>query len=466
MTVSAIVHETGFKHDPVDKQVRGENTLVLTHIYTATGALTLGALFGLLQGFSRANFIVIPAWFDYYRILTAHGVLMALVFTTYFITGFSTFAVYRAIPRVRSLALAWWAYGLMTVGTVMAAATILAGNATVLYTFYAPLKAAPEFYIGATLLVAGTWLVAAEIIENVIYFRKHNPGARLPLVVHGAACTFIMWVIATMGVTAEMLILIPWSMGITSGVNVELTRLLFWYFGHPLVYFWIMGAYMLWYNVIPTTYGGKVFSDSLVRLSFIMLLLLSTPVGLHHQFLEPGVSATWKYLHTVLTYGVVIPSFMTAFAVFASFELAAQAKGKKGFIATVGSLPWNNPTFTGAAFGMLLFILGGFGGIVNASYSMDILVHNTMWIVGHFHVTVGGPVALTFIGAAYWLVPALTGRKLWGKQLAVAQTWMWFVGMLLMSLSMHWAGLLGSPGARPTSPTSARRAPRRGTAKW
>ena len=54
---------------------------------------------------------------------------------------------------------------------------------------------------------------------------------------------------------------------------------------------------------------------------------------------------------------------------------------------------------------MLLFIFGGFGGIVNASYSMDILVHNTMWIVGHFHVTVGGPVALTFIGAAYWLVP-------------------------------------------------------------
>ena len=165
-----------------------------------------------------------------------------------------------------------------------------------LYTFYAPLKAAPEFYIGATLLVAGTWWSPPSHRERHLVQEAQPGRTRLPLVVHGAACTFIMWVIATLGVTAEMLILIPWSMGITSGVNVELTRMLFWYFGHPLVYFWIMGAYMMWYNVIPTTYGGKVFSDSLVRLSFIMLLLLSTPVGLHHQFLEPGVSATLEIL--------------------------------------------------------------------------------------------------------------------------------------------------------------------------
>lgn len=94
---------------------------------------------------------------------------------------------------------------------------------------------------------------------------------------------------------------------------------------------------------------------------------------------------------------------------------------------------------------MILFLFGGFGGLVNASYSMDVLVHNTIWIVGHFHVTVGGPVALTFVGAAYRLVPALTGRKLWLPKLAVAQTWLWFIGMLIMSTSMHWAGLLGAP---------------------
>jgi cytochrome c oxidase subunit 1 len=426
-------------------QVARENRLVLAHIYTATGALALGAIFGLLQAFSRANWFVNPPWFDYYRMLTVHGVLMALVFTTFFITGLGTFFVYRAVPRERSVTLAWIAFFVMLAGTLMAALMILAGEATVLYTFYAPLKAHPAFYIGATLLVVGTWIVLAEILENVAWYRRTHAGRRLPLPVHGVACTFVMWFIATLGVAGEMLLLIPWSMGLTSGINVELTRLLFWYFGHPLVYFWIMGAYLLWYNVVPVTYGGRVFSDALTRVAFLILLVLSTPVGIHHQFLEPGVSAVWKWLHTFTTYGVVIPSFMTAFAIFASFELAGRRQGRSGFVAIVRGLPWDNPTFTGAALGMILFMGGGLGGIVNASYSLDVLVHNTMWIVGHFHITVGGPVALTFLGAAYWLVPALTGRKLWAPKLALLQTYTWFAGMVLMSVALHWSGILGSP---------------------
>ncbi len=427
------------------RSVENENILVLAHVYTATAALVVGALFGLLQGFSRANFIVIPTWFDYYRVLTAHGVLMALVFTTFFITGLLTFATYRSIPRLRSVSLGWTGWIVMLAGTLMAAVTILSGNATVLYTFYAPLKAHPAFYFGALLLVLGTWIVAADVIANVVWFKRSNPADRIPLPAFVSVTTLIMWFVATLGVAAEILLLIPWSLGWTAGIDVELTRVLFWYFGHPLVYFWIMGAYVIWYLVVPTTYHGKVFSDALTRLVFLFLLLISTPVGLHHEFLEPSINSLWKYLHTWTTYGVVIPSFMTAFAIFASFEMAARRAGRRGFIETVRWLPWTNPTFSGVALGMLLFILGGFGGIVNASYSMDILVHNTMWIVGHFHVTVGGPAALSYIGAAYALVPALTGRKLFAPKLALAQTWMWFVGMLAMSIAMHIAGLLGSP---------------------
>ena len=89
--------------------------LVLAHIYTATLVLGIGALFGMLQGFSRANLIVMPPWFDYYRMLTAHGVLMALVFTTFFITGLFTYAVYRSIPRVRSPRLGWIGFCVMLV---------------------------------------------------------------------------------------------------------------------------------------------------------------------------------------------------------------------------------------------------------------------------------------------------------------------------------------------------------------
>src|SRR5450755_1049398 len=152
--------------------VERENRLVLAHIYTATAALTLGGIFGLLQAMSRAHWTHAPAWFDYYRMLTAHGVLMAIVFTTFFICGFSMFAVYRAIPRERSLTLGWAAYAVMLAGTAAAFWAIVSGNATVLYTFYAPLKAHPAFYIGTTVLVIGTWLVLADILENTFWWVK------------------------------------------------------------------------------------------------------------------------------------------------------------------------------------------------------------------------------------------------------------------------------------------------------
>src|SRR5579864_4411087 len=117
-------------------QVKSENRLILSHIYVATGALCVGAIFGLLQAMSRARWVSAPLWFDYYRMLTAHGVLMALVFTTFFICGLASFFTYRAIPRERPLVLGWTAFAVMLAGTLAAAYEISAGNATVLYTFY------------------------------------------------------------------------------------------------------------------------------------------------------------------------------------------------------------------------------------------------------------------------------------------------------------------------------------------
>src|ERR1700751_4788934 len=133
-----------------EKQTQAENRVVIAHVYTATAEICLGAIAGVLQGFSRASTITLPSVFDYYRILTLHGVLMALVFTTFFITGLATFVAYRNVPHERKLAMGWIGWVTMLAGTVMAAFEILAGNASVLYTFYAPLKASPFFYLGAT----------------------------------------------------------------------------------------------------------------------------------------------------------------------------------------------------------------------------------------------------------------------------------------------------------------------------
>ena len=97
--------------------------------------------------------------------------------------------------------------------------------------------------------------------------------------------------LASLGIAAEMLfLLIPWSLGWVKGTDPLLGRTLFWFTGHPIVYFWLLPAYVSWYGMLPKQAGGKLFSDPLARLAFWLFLVLSIPVGLHHQFTDPQLA--------------------------------------------------------------------------------------------------------------------------------------------------------------------------------
>ncbi|HYO45968.1 MAG TPA: cbb3-type cytochrome c oxidase subunit I, partial [Gemmatimonadota bacterium] len=301
-------------------------------------------------------------------------------------------------------------------------------------------------YIGATLLVVGSWGWGLVMLLSYRGWRREHPEAPVPLAMHGILATVIVWYLATVGVAAEMLLLlIPWSLGLVDTVDPVLARTLFWWFGHPLVYFWLLPAYVLWYTVLPSQAGGKLFSDGLGRVVFVLFILLSTPVGLHHQFLDPGIAAGWKLAHTFATYAILFPSFVTAFTIVASLEVAGRMRGGTGLFGWIRRLPWGEPFFAAVALAILTFVIGGFGGMVNAAYGMNAMIHNTAWVQGHFHLTVGTAVTLTFMGAAYWLWPRLTGKPLRLVPLAQVQPYLWFVGMLVFSTVNHITGLMGMP---------------------
>lgn len=422
--------------------------LALANLWVGIGAFAVAAGMALMQALSRAD-LDLP-WRSakmYYLSVTAHGVLMVLVFTTFFIMGLGYVIVERALGRsIVARKFAWVSFWVALGGTLAVAWAIFWGKATVLYTFYPPLKAHPAFYIGAALLVIGSWGWSWVVIETYRRWKKENPDARTPLALHGMLATIIVWLLATVGVAVEVVVLlIPWSLGITEKVDPVLARILFWWFGHPVVYFWLLPAYVIWYSVAPRVAGGKVFSDPLARLVFVLFIILSTPVGFHHQFLDPGVKAGWKLLHTFNTQWILFPSFLTAFTVIASFEVAGRLKGARGWFDWLEELPWGNPAFSSVALAMLIFAIGGFGGAINASFAMNTMVHNTAWVQGHFHLTVGTATALTFMGAAYWLMPKLLGRELELTLLARVQPYLWFGGMLLFSISNHLTGLAGMP---------------------
>src|SRR5258708_28645383 len=110
-----------------------------------------------------------------------------------------------------------------------------------------------------------------------------------------------------------------------------------------------------------------------------------------------------------------------------------------------GDLVSGDQTCAVQVLNILAYNCRGVGGIVLGSWQLDNIVHNTTWIPGHFHITVGTATAMTFMGVAFWMIPHLTGRQLLSRRLALASVWLWFVGMSLFSLGMHWSGLLGVP---------------------
>ena len=430
----------------VDKR---DGKLALAHIYVAFIALFIGGLCGLLQVLVRSGQFTLPWGITYYQILTVHGVLLGLILTTYFIFGFQIAAVSRTAGTLtdKQRLIGWIGFWTMTAGTVAASVMVLLNEASVLYTFYAPLQAHWIFYVGMALVVVGSWIGGIAQILKYVEWRKANPGQHSPLITF-MVVNLAMWIICSLGVAVEVVFqLIPWSLGWVDKVDVLLSRTLFWYFGHPLVYFWLLPAYMVWYVVIPKIIGGKIFSDALARLSFMLFLIFSIPVGFHHQLTEPGIDSFWKYLQVVLTMMVVIPSLLTAFSLFASFEIRGRELGAKGVFGWFKKLPWKDARFVVPFIGMAAFIPAGAGGIINASHQMNQVIHNTIWVTGHFHLTLATTVVLTFFGAAYWLIPHLTGRILTKQmnRLAIIQAIVWAIGMSIMSGAMHIVGLYGAP---------------------
>jgi cytochrome c oxidase subunit 1 len=316
----------------------------------------------------------------------------------------------------------------------------------VLYTFYPPVQAHALFYIGAALLVVGSWFWAVIMILMHGQWKKAHPGEPVPLPMFATTANAILWLWTSAGVASEVVFqLIPWSLGLKDTIDPGLARTLFAWTLHPIVYFWLIPAYIALYGFVPKAAGGKLFSDELGRVAFVMLLVLSLPIGFHHLYMDPEQSAGFKLSHGTLTFLVAVPTLMTAFTISASLEFAGRSRGSTGLFGWIGALPWRNSMVLAGILAAAMLVLGGFGGLVNASYAMNAMVHNTAWVAGHFHLIFGGTTIILYMATAYYLWPRLTGQPLCSSTLPLVQLWSWFWGFVILTTAWHILGLLGQP---------------------
>jgi cytochrome c oxidase subunit 1 len=422
--------------------------LVLAHFWVAFAAFFVALVLGEWQMYIRSP---LRDWIGnpelYYRSVTAHGSAMGYVFPTLVAMGFGYAIVELSLKQpLIGKKWAWFGFFLLLVGVVTAMAPVSAGLSSVLYTFYPPLIGHPAYYIGVVLVVVGSWIWVALMSINLRAWKKANPGVAVPLPMFANLAGAYLWAWTSLGAAIEILFLIlPVALGFKSTIDAGLARVFFSWTLHAIVYFWLMPSYIAFYTLVPRAIGGRLYSDTMARITFVLFLVFSMPIGVHHLFQDPQVGSGIKFLHAVFTGMVSVPTLLTVFTITASVEIAGRLRGGQGAFGWIRALPWHNPMMLAVAFSFILLGFGGAGGIINMSYQLDFAVHNTQWITGHFHLIFGGAIVIMYFALAYDLWPHLTGRHLENGGMVRAQLWLWFLGMIILTFPWHVVGVMGMP---------------------
>jgi cytochrome c oxidase subunit I len=422
--------------------------LVLAHFWSAFAVFFCALLLGEWQMVIRSP---LHAWINipeyYYRSVTGHGTVMAYVFPMLVAMGFGYAITELSLKQALiGRKWAWLSFGLTIVGALTAATAVASGAASVLYTFYPPLIGSPFYYIGIVLVVVGSWIWVVLMAVNLRAWRRVNAGQPIPLAMYANLAGAFLWAWTAVGAALEILFqILPVALGFRDTIDAGLARVLFSWTLHAIVYFWLMPTYIAFYVIVPRAIGGRLYSDVMARLSFALFLVFAMPIGVHHLFADPEVGSGFKFVHSVFTAMVVIPTLLTVFTICASVEIAARLRGGKGIFGWLRALPWKNPAMLGLAMSFVLLGFGGAGGLINMSYQLDSTIHNTQWVTGHFHLIFAGAVVIMYFIIAYDLWPHLTGRALGQSAWIRTQLWLWFLGTLIMTIPWHLAGLLGMP---------------------
>jgi len=202
----------------------------------------------------------------------------------------------------------------------------------------------------------------------------------------------------------------------------------------------------IWYAIIAMLFGAKPLSEKVSRAAFLLYILFLQLASAHHLLVEPGLSSEWKVFNTSYAmYLAVLGSMIHGLTVPGSMEAAQRARGfDKGIFQWLRRAPWGNPAFSGMFLSLVMFgFLGGISGVVMGTAQINIIMHNTLYVPGHFHGTVVAGTTLAFMAMTYLLIPIVFQREVAFPKLARWQPYVFGLGVAGISLFMMGAGTLG-----------------------
>jgi len=433
---------TGLKvHLPAER-------LIKANAVVAVVFLAIGGLFGLSVALTRWQAVhLLPAdWF--YLALTAHGLDVLLVWIIFFEMAVLYFASAILLnSRLAAPKVAWTAFWMMLVGALVVNVAVLQGGSSVMFTSYVPMQAAPHFYLGLIVFAVGALLGCAVFFGTLVIAKEEKTyEGSVPLVTFGAITAAI---IAVFTIASGAIILIPtflWSIGIVSHIDSLMYKLVWWALGHSSQQINVSAHVAVWYAIAALVLGAKPISEKVSRLAFLFYILFLQLASAHHLLAEPGLSSEWKIFNTSYAmYLAVLGSMIHGMTVPGSIEAAQRARGfNKGVFEWLRKAPWGNPAFAGMFLSLVMFgFIGGISGVVLGTEQINLMMHNTLYVPGHFHGTVVAGTTLAFMAVTYLLIPLIFRREVMFPKLAKIQPYLFGIGALGISVFMMGAGTLG-----------------------
>lgn len=418
----------------------------LLYLISLTIFLIVGVVFGFLMRLellTPGRTIMDPQ--TYNSIFTLHGVIMIFLFVVPGLPAvFGNFflpiligARDVAFPRLNLLS--WYLYA---IGGILAIISILipGGPADTGWTFYIPYSVRTNTNVIPALFAAfilgfSSILTGLNFVTTV--HRMRAPGMdwfKMPLSVWSLYATAWVQVLATpiIGITL-LLVGIERIFGVglfdpALGGDPVLYQHLFWIYSHPAVYIMILPAMGVVSEIIPVFAHRTIFGYKFIAMSSIAIALFGSLVWAHHMF-TAGMSDTGQLIFSLLTMIVAIPSAIKVF----------------NWVATLykGSIDLQPPMLYVLAF-IFQFSIGGLTGVMQGVLSVDIQVHDTSFIVAHFHYVMFGGTGFGFFAALHYWFPKMFG-KMYNISLAKKVFWALFVGFNTLYFPMFIMGWLGMP---------------------
>ena len=423
-------------------------SLIKANAVAAVVFLLVGGVMGLLVALTRWPAVhLLPAeWF--YLVLTGHGANVLLFWIIFFEIAVLYFASAVLLnSRLPAPKFAWLGFVLMVIGAVLANVAVLQGDSSVMFTSYPPMQASPNFYLGLILFAVGALIGCAIFFATLVVAKEEGTyEGSIPLVTFGALTAAI---IAVFTIASGAVILIPtwlWSLGLISYIDPLLYKVVWWAMGHSSQQINVSAHVSLWYLIAALLVGAQPLSEKVSRTAFLMYILFLQLASAHHLLAEPGLDASWKIVNTsYMMYLAVLGSMVHGLTVPGAIEAAQRRNGyTKGVFEWLRKAPWGNPAFAGMFLSLVMFgFIGGISGVVLGTEQLNVLMHNTLYVPGHFHGTVVAGTTLAFMAATYLVLPLIFQREVIWPRLAKIQPYLFGIGVAGISLFMMGAGTLG-----------------------